>query len=188
MLDPKLSLFENLKLKINGLKIGFNKDEKKLIIEALDNSTHVHYHNETGLTDEQILKLPSEKIGDFLKHRAILNLEASSIENSEEVIKLATAYNTTALATGITILSLPSSVLKDSSTKKKSQKQFLNAIPNAVSKNVVTLATGETLCFKDDVDLKRNCSKCGTEIDDTITSCPNPNCEINKVKWIVKEG
>ena len=55
--DFNFKAIESLKAKIQNLNIGLNKEETKLIIDSLDQSTHFHYHSEIGLPPDTILKL-----------------------------------------------------------------------------------------------------------------------------------
>lgn len=89
----------DIKTKIKEIGIGYNKKENKILINALDKSTH--YHNEIGLTNEAILKLSSEEIGDFIKHRTLLNLKAALKGNPKEMKSYLDIYNLTELAVGM---------------------------------------------------------------------------------------
>ena len=82
-INPKL--IEQIKAKINKLSIGLNKEEKKVLVNALDESTHVHYHNEIGLTEEAILKLSPEEVGKFVKEKTFAN-HSKSIKDKNTMV------------------------------------------------------------------------------------------------------
>jgi hypothetical protein len=90
----------DIKAKIKNVNIGLNKEEKKIVIQALDKSTHTHYHNEVGLSDETILKLSDEEVGRLVKHQSLLNLKAALNDKPEEMQKYSAMYNPTALLMG----------------------------------------------------------------------------------------
>ena len=117
----------DIKAKIKNLNIGLNKEEKTILIQALDKSTHTHYHNEVGLSDETILKLPAEEVGRLVKHQSLLNLKAALNDKPEEMQKYLAMYNHTAFlvgiasasATAITSVPMPSG-------------DFINLLPKAI--------------------------------------------------------
>lgn len=97
-------IFKLLEASINFSKILVKKEEKKLTIESLDQSTHFHYHGEIGLSQEAIIKLSSEEIGNFVKHQTYLSLKASSTQNPEAFGKMVAKYSTSALTTGASLV------------------------------------------------------------------------------------
>jgi hypothetical protein len=90
----------DIKAKIKNVTIGLNKEEKKILIQALDKSTHIHYHNEVGLSDEAILKLSDVEIGKLIKQRSMLNLKAALSDKPDEMQRYLAMYNQTALLVG----------------------------------------------------------------------------------------
>lgn len=125
--DFNFKLIEGVKAKIDSLKIGFNKEEKKLIIESLDQSQHVHIHNEIGLSDEAILSLPSDKIGDFLKQRAYLNLQVACKDNPKKMNEMLTLYTATAISTSTGIITATSPNLSPMPSG-----DFIQELPGAI--------------------------------------------------------
>ena len=89
-----------LEANINNLNIELAKEKNIVIIEAIDNSKHVHFHNEIGLSPEIILSLSAEDVGNFIKHKTILTMKSAFKENPGEMNSYLTMYGSTAIATG----------------------------------------------------------------------------------------
>ena len=129
IIDIKARLAD-FKTKINNLNIGFNKEEKKISIQALDKSIHLHYHNEIGLSDEIILNLPDEEVGKLIKHRSFLNLKAAIKDKPEEMQKYLAMYNSTALVAGtasVTTENITSVIMPSG--------DFIRSLPTAIEKS-----------------------------------------------------
>ncbi len=101
IIDIKAKLAD-IKSKIEKVVIGLNKEEKKLVFEVSDQSTHTHYHSEIGLSDEDIIKLSDEEVGKFVRYRSYLNLKAAIKDKPDEMQKLLATYQPMALIMGAT--------------------------------------------------------------------------------------
>lgn len=148
IIDIKAALAD-IKARIGKLNIGFNKEEKKLSIQTLDKSTHIHYHNEIGLSDEEILKLPAQDIGDLVKHKAYLNIKAAFRDKPEQMVKYYSMYNVAALTTGATILTAEVFVAKPVD-KLILSGDFIKRLPDAIEAS----ASNDQISVKDIVWLK----------------------------------
>ena len=127
-IKPKLA---DIKAKIGKVIFGVNKEEKKITIKLEDKSTHVHYHNEVGLSDEDILLLPADQIGKLLKKRTLINLEVALRDKPEEMQKYLAMYNSPALTVGATTLT--ASVLVISPMPSG---DFIEQLPGAIEASV----------------------------------------------------
>ena len=104
IVDFKMKIMERIKIGLNIVKIRVNKEEKKLSVESLDQSTHFHYHGEIGLSPEAIMKLSAEEIGNLVKYQTFLNLKASSTQDPVAFGKMVAKYPTSALTTGASLV------------------------------------------------------------------------------------
>ena len=105
--DFNFKIIDNLKAKVENLNIGLNKDETKINIDSIDQSTQFHYHSSIGLSPDVILKLPSQQLGDYIKQQTILQLQAI---NPDQLTKLMGTFNVSALTTGTAALVAMSSI------------------------------------------------------------------------------
>ena len=125
---------ESLKAKFENLNIGLNKEETKFLIDLLDQSTHFHYHAETGLPPETILKLPTEDVGQFVKHQAYLTLKAAYQNKPDQLAKLIGTYTASAITAGTAIMavnaSIPYLIAEPASLASSSSSSSSSAIPS----------------------------------------------------------
>lgn len=135
-IKPKLA---DIKAKIESMNIGFNKEEKNILIESLDKSMHVHYHNEIGLSNEEILKLPAQDIGELIKHRTLLNIKAAFLNKPEQMMKYSSIYNVAALTTGATALTVTVFVA-DPDNKVMPSGDFIKQLPDAIEASASNVA------------------------------------------------
>ncbi len=124
----------DIKAIIKKLNIGFNKEQKTIAIQASDNSLHVHYHSELGLSNEEILSLPSEKVGDFVKQRALLNLQTAYKNDPEGLNRILGKYNPTAVA-----MSAVSTTAGSIALNPMPSVDFINILPTTIEKAVKVL-------------------------------------------------
>lgn len=122
----------DIKASFKNFVVGFNKEEKKISIQMSDESTHMHYHNEFGLSDEAILALPSQKIGDFLKHKTLLNYEVALKDKPEALDKILAKYNQNAILMGA-LTTTASNVL----ITPMPSGDFLHQIPKVIEQNIL---------------------------------------------------
>lgn len=147
-LDANFKFIEKFKIKIGNLNIGYNKEEKKVIIESLDQSQHVHLHNEIGLSDEAILCLPSEQIGDFLKQRAFLNLQVAYKDNPQKMNELFSLFTVTAISTGAGIVTATSPGLSPIPSG-----DFIQELPAAID-SIRFVTVSENIKIKDSIKVE----------------------------------
>jgi len=126
-INAKLADF---KTRIKNLIIGVNKEENKILIQTLDQSTHVHYHNEIGLSDEAILKLSNEEVGKLIRHKSFLNLEAALKDKPNEMQKYLAMYNPMALVAGTASLTTANIALEVMPSG-----DFVKHLPMAIEKS-----------------------------------------------------
>ena len=146
--DFNFKITDEIKTTIDKLNIGLNKEEKKLVIEALDNSTNVHIHNEVGLSDETILKLSTEQAGNFLRQRALLNLQAACNDNPEKMNQYFTMYTATAITTGTSIVTAASPELSPMPSG-----DFIQKLPTAIE-NIKFISVSDNLKISDKIEVE----------------------------------
>ncbi|MFH0738876.1 MAG: hypothetical protein V2A59_03345 [Candidatus Omnitrophota bacterium] len=140
-IKPKLA---DIKAKIQNLTIGFKKEEKVILLQALDESTHIHYHTEIGLSNEDILKLSSQEVGDLVKHQALLSIKSALHDKPEQMTKYLGMYTATALTIGASSISASAIVVNLGSSPMPSG-EFVEQLPGAIETSIQS----ETIPVKD---------------------------------------
>lgn len=130
MLDAVFKFIETLKVKFNDINIGFNKKENKVIIDNLDQSKHLHYHAEIGLSPEEIIKLSNEDVGKLVRQQAFLQLKATSQDCPEGMRKLEAIYTASAITTGTAIITVKNLAAHD---QLMSSGDFIKQLPIAIN-------------------------------------------------------
>jgi len=138
---------------IKETNIHYNSNTSNIHIDTLDRSTNITYSNDIGLSPKTILSLPSEKIGDFIKQKTILNLEAAYKNNPKEMERLLKKYNPYALTAGATNLTASVFVTHSSQETEKSEpissEDFIEKLPKTIEKVV-----NENIHIKDTIDIE----------------------------------
>ncbi|MCK4463040.1 MAG: hypothetical protein KAU58_01880 [Candidatus Omnitrophica bacterium] len=127
-INPKLA---DIKAKIEKVNIGLNKEEKKILIDHIDQSTQIHYHNEIGLSNETTLKLSNEDVGKLVRHRAWLNIKAALTEKPDEIKKLMAMFDSSAFTTGASLVS-GSHLISSKDISPMPPGDFIKQIPGAI--------------------------------------------------------
>lgn len=131
----KAKLLDKIQIQIGKLIIGVNKEEKKITIQVWDKSTHIHYHNDIGISNEDIFRLPSQDLGDLIKHKTFLNFQNALNDNPEKMGKYLAMYNPAALITGACFVTAQTSdiILRDVPMLSK---DFVSQLPGAIETSI----------------------------------------------------
>lgn len=135
-INPKLA---DIKTKIKKVIFGVNKETKTITIKVEDKSTHTHYHNEVGLSDEAILMLPSQQLGELFKRKTLLNLSVALKDKPVEMQKYLAMYNSTALVAGATMLTASVFVYESSIPSGDFVKQLPGAIEASIPHDSISV-------------------------------------------------
>ena len=135
MLSFIKTIFGNIKININKLGIVSNREEKSLKITHVDNSTKITFNNNISLSQEQLLSLSSEQMGDLVKKQAILNLDTAFNEKIEDMEKYLTMYTPQAIiygATNIAVKNLANNKSIDQNLTPMPSGDFVAELPKAI--------------------------------------------------------
>lgn len=138
-----------LETNIDNLNIEIAKEKHIVKIEAFDNSKHLHFHNEIGLSPETILSLSSEDVGDFIKHKTILTIKAAIKNNPDEMNKYLTMFSPIAMATGASGVVTNNLETVIRTNEPYPSGDFVKELPTAIS-----MLTSDSIKIEDEVFIK----------------------------------
>ena len=127
---------KGIESQINGLRIGYNKEENKISVENTDKSTHVHYHIHLSLPKQIISKIENNNIEKLVKETTLRTVKKALEDKPQDMYRIAGLYNPVAFSTGASgvVLSSAPNTLDQGGTMPSGD--FINQLPGIIESSI----------------------------------------------------
>ncbi len=143
-----IKIIDKMKIIFGKLRIGYNKDDKSVTNNYIDNSTNIIYLSNTSLPPdlppEKMLQLSDEKLGKVIKKHTMKNFEAAYKEKPKEMEEYLTKCNLSALSLAGTTTTTENLIpwltgeTRVEPLEPMPSGDFIEQLPNAIDKITVS--------------------------------------------------
>lgn len=145
-----------LEINIEKVNIEFAKEKNTVEIEMHDESKHIHFHNEIGLSPDDIFSMSAEDLGNFIKQKTILTVKSAFKNNPKEMNKYLATYNPMVMATGASWIVTQNLAHLYETNEPYPSGDFVKELPTAISDIVIDFIKVDENANLKIIDIKPN--------------------------------